>query len=120
MKTMFPDYPFPDKIIPKEFFSLETARDILSYDKIEAILAPNTTGMIAWYEHPDDTQIVDVEMINDKSILYIESTSTPSYFKTAYDSYESLISEYEEKLSKYFPKNFDYKKRICSITGTWH
>ena len=43
----------------------------------------------------------------------------PSLFKTAYSNMDELESEFRNKFNRYFPDDFDYRKHICHIVGTY-
>lgn len=52
-------------------------------------------------------------------IYYIPIKNYGTLFKAAYSSMDELESEFKSKLNKYLPDDFDYRKHICHIVGTY-
>ena len=52
-------------------------------------------------------------------LVYVQASNYPTLFKKAYDNMEELVDEFKLKLSKYLPEDFDYRSRICQISGTY-
>ena len=61
----------------------------------------------------------DYESYDADTIYYVATEKFPSLFKNAYSSMDELESEFKNKLKKYFPDDFDYRKHICHIVGTY-
>ena len=59
------------------------------------------------------------EAYNDDTIYYVPTQNYGTLFKTAYANMEELESEFRNKFNKYFPNDFDYRKHICHIVGTY-
>lgn len=59
------------------------------------------------------------EAYNDDTIYYVPTQNYGTLFKTAYANMEELESEFRNKFNKYFPDDFDYRKHICHIVGTY-
>ena len=59
------------------------------------------------------------ETYNDGTIYYVPTKNYGTLFKAAYANMEELESEFRNKFNKYFPDDFDYRKHICHIVGTY-
>lgn len=59
------------------------------------------------------------EAYNDDTIYYVPTQNYGTFFKAAYANMEELESEFRNKFNKYFPDDFDYRKHICHIVGTY-
>ena len=59
------------------------------------------------------------EVYNDDTIYYVPTKNYVTLFKAAYANMEELESEFRNKFNKYFPNDFDYRKHICHIVGTY-
>ena len=59
------------------------------------------------------------EAYNDDTIYYVPNQNYGTLFKAAYANMEELESEFRNKFNKYFPDDFDYRKHICHIVGTY-
>ena len=59
------------------------------------------------------------EVYNDDTIYYVPTKNYGTLFKAAYANMEELESEFRNKFNKYLPDDFDYRKHICHIVGTY-
>lgn len=59
------------------------------------------------------------EVYNYDTIYYVPTKNYGTLFKAAYANMEELESEFRNKFNKYFPDDFDYRKHICHIVGTY-
>lgn len=59
------------------------------------------------------------EAYNDDTIYYVPNQNYGTLFKAAYANMEELEIEFRNKFNKYFPDDFDYRKHICHIVGTY-
>lgn len=59
------------------------------------------------------------EAYNNDTIYYVPTQNYGTLFKAAYANMEELESEFRNKFNKYFPDDFDYRKHICHIVGTY-
>ena len=59
------------------------------------------------------------EAYNDDTSYYVPTQKYGTQFKAAYANMEELESEFRNKFNKYFPDDFDYRKHICHIVGTY-
>lgn len=59
------------------------------------------------------------EAYNDDTIYYVPTQNYGTLFKAAYANMEELESEFRNKFNKYFPDDFNYRKHICHIVGTY-
>ena len=59
------------------------------------------------------------ETYNDDTIYYVPTKNYGTLFKAAYANMEELESEFRNKFNKYLPDDFDYRKHICHIVGTY-
>ena len=59
------------------------------------------------------------EAYNDDTIYYVPTQNYGTLFKAAYANMEELESEFRNKFNKYFHDDFNYRKHICHIVGTY-
>lgn len=69
-------------------------------------------GMFSWY---DDSRSYDYELI-----AYIPLKNYPTLFKQAYKNMDEIVEEMKSKIGEYLPEDFDYRSRICHISGTYY
>lgn len=60
------------------------------------------------------------ESYNNEVITYVPLSHYPTLFKKAYNNMEEIIDELKIKLGMYLPNDFDYRSRICHISGTYY
>lgn len=60
------------------------------------------------------------ETYDNDIIYYIPACNYSTLFKPAYNNMDELISEFRWKLCDYLPDDFDYRKRIRHIVGTYY
>lgn len=60
------------------------------------------------------------EFYNDDCIWYVPVKKISTLFKAAYKNMDEMIEEFEGKLSKYLPDDFDYRNNIRNISGTYY
>lgn len=53
------------------------------------------------------------------NIWYISASNYPSLFKKAYENIDEMVQEFKEKLGEYLTDDFDYRKQIRHIVGTY-
>ena len=61
----------------------------------------------------------DYETYDRDVIVYIPLKSYPTLFKKAYNNMEEIVEELKSKVGKYLPEDFDYRKNIRHISGTY-
>ena len=59
------------------------------------------------------------EVYNYDTIYYVQNKNYGTLFKAAYANMEELESEFRDKFNKYLSDDFDYRKHICHIVGTY-
>ena len=69
-------------------------------------------GVFSWY---DDSRSYDYE-----TIAYIPLKNYPTLFKKAYNNMDEIVEEFKKKIGEYLPNDFDYRSRICHISGTYY
>ena len=52
-------------------------------------------------------------------IYYVATNNISTLFKAAYKNMDEMVEEFKEKLGEYFPDDFDYRKYIRHISGTY-
>ena len=60
------------------------------------------------------------EYYNDDVIYYVPTKNISTLFKAAYNNIDEMIEEFKGKLGKYLPAEFDYRKHIRNISGTYY
>lgn len=58
-------------------------------------------------------------MYAPETVFYISVSVYPSFFATAYKSYDELIDDFKTRCSEYLPKDFDYENNFRHIVGTY-
>ena len=53
-------------------------------------------------------------------IYYVPCRNISTLFKAAYNSIDEMIDEFKGEMGKYFPDDFDYRKYIRHIVGTYY
>lgn len=53
-------------------------------------------------------------------IYYIPVKNMSTLFKSAYENMEELVEEFKERLKEYLPEDFEYRKYIRHIVGTYY
>ena len=53
-------------------------------------------------------------------IWYVPVKSISTLFKAAYKDMDEMIEEFRNKLGEYLPADFDYRKYIRNISGTYY
>ena len=61
----------------------------------------------------------DSESYDCDYIYYVPTNAVSTLFKAAYNSVDEMIEEFKEKIGEYFPADFDYRKYIRHISGTY-
>lgn len=61
----------------------------------------------------------DSESYDDDYIYYIPTNTVSTLFKAAYSNVDEMIEEFKEKIGEYLPDDFDYRKYIRHISGTY-
>ena len=79
----------------------------------------NFTGDATVIDDNGNDMYEDYEAYDADTIYYVATEKFPSLFKTAYSSMDELESEFKNKFSRYLPEDFDYRKHICHIVGTY-
>lgn len=52
-------------------------------------------------------------------IYYIPVSNISTLFKAAYNNIEEMVDEFKDKIGKYFTEDFNYRKNIRHIVGTY-
>lgn len=59
------------------------------------------------------------EHYNSDIIWYVPTKNISTLFKAAYKNINEMIYEFRDELGEYFPADFDYRKYIRHISGTY-
>ena len=60
------------------------------------------------------------EFYNDDAIWYAPTKNISTLFKVAYKDMDEMIAEFRKRLGEYLPEDFDYRKYIRNISGTYY
>ena len=60
------------------------------------------------------------EYYDDDVIWYAPTKNISTLFKAAYRDIDEMIEEFRERLGAYLPSDFDYRKYIRNISGTYY
>ena len=60
------------------------------------------------------------EYYNDDVIYYAPTKNISTLFKAAYKNIDEIVDEFRNKLGEYLPADFDYRKYIRNISGTYY
>lgn len=61
----------------------------------------------------------DSESYRGDVIWYVPTKNISTLFKAAYKNINEMIDEFRDELGEYFPADFDYRKYIRHISGTY-
>lgn len=53
-------------------------------------------------------------------LVYVPLSKYPTLFKKAYNNMDEIIAELKEALGEYLPDDFDYRSKLCHISGTYY
>jgi hypothetical protein len=53
-------------------------------------------------------------------LVYVPLLKYPTLFKKAYNDMDEIIAELKDKLGEYLPDDFDYRSKLCHISGTYY
>lgn len=53
-------------------------------------------------------------------LYYFMLRKQPNLFRAAYSSMDDVVDELKESLGKYLPENYDYKNKICHVSGSYY
>ena len=70
---------------------------------------------------PERAKFPIKKTLSDTPLVYVPAAKTADWFKAAYQSPEELLEEFKTVFVKYginFPDDFDWWRRIVSISGT--
>ena len=70
----------------------------------------NDDGVYTWNGNSKDYRC--------DAICYVPTSKYPTLFKRAYNDMDEIVNEFKTKLGKYLTEDFDYRNRICHISGT--
>ena len=59
------------------------------------------------------------ETYDDDMIYYVPTRNISTLFKAAYKNVDEMIEEFKSRLGEYLPADFDYRKYIRHISGTY-
>jgi hypothetical protein len=62
----------------------------------------------------------DCESYSNDVIAYVQVSKYPTLFKAAYNNMDEIVDEFKIKLGEYLPEDFDYRKHIRHICGTYY
>lgn len=97
-------------------------QDIYEYvfdmDNVESI--SEFTGEALKINDNGETDYRDTVYYNYDSIFYACTLKAPSLFHASYRNVQDLISEFQNRLGKYLPRDFDYRSNIRHIVGTYY
>lgn len=60
------------------------------------------------------------EYYNDDVIYYAPTKNISTLFKAAYKNIDEIVDEFRNKLGEYLPADFNYRKYIRNISGTYY
>lgn len=60
------------------------------------------------------------EYYDDDVIWYAPTKNISTLFKAAYKDMNEMIEEFKKRLGEYLPADFDYRKYIRNISGTYY
>lgn len=61
----------------------------------------------------------DSEYYGDDAIYYVPTSKISTLFRAAYRDMDDLIKEFKSKVGEYLPEDFDYRKYVRNISGTY-
>ena len=110
-------------IVSKEFEDFDENEDFdWGYELYDAGICEYIGEFSGEARQLRDTGIIDWDKIkyyHDCEIVYVPMSCYPTIFKSAYNNMDEIVREFKSKLGKYLPNDFDYRSRICHISGTY-
>lgn len=103
----------------KEYDEDEYSFNEVLWDAGIVVCIGDFTGEATVIDDNGNDMYDDYETYNADTIYYVATQNYPTLFNAAYRSMDELVSEFKNKLNKYFPDDFDYRKYICHIVGTY-
>lgn len=62
----------------------------------------------------------DCEYYSSEVLTYVPLSKYPTLFKKAYNNMDEIIAELKEALGEYLPDDFNYRGKLCHISGTYY
>lgn len=104
----------PD-VLPEDYTDPSEIYDIMQRLDYRCILIGNATGEIMpHFGGP-------TQEFEEEEILYLPPLHELSYYTKPYDDINDIVDEFKRRLKescRTLPDDFDYKSRICVISGT--
>ena len=60
------------------------------------------------------------ESYGDDVIYFVPTRRISMLFRAAYRDMNELVAEFKERLGEYLPDDFDYRSKLCHISGTYY
>lgn len=117
-KKRNPGYDHLTELIPKYYRDLRLVYEILSKKMSNVVFYHKASVEIETYESGKMTYPVQTS-IQNKPVLYLVPNKRPGYFHAPYASIDELVDEYKKQMTGYLNKNFDFRRHICTINGTY-
>ncbi len=105
-----------DGKLPSYYYNSSLVEDIFYDEGIDYYFCNNFTGTASPLD--DETGDFDINF-HDKYVLYLSTSRKASLCETQYPSLKEIIAEFKEQLGEYLPTNFDWKKHLYSLNGTY-
>ena len=77
------------------------------------------TGQAKPLELPEGNPFQEETEYEDEPLCYIPAKRAPELFKAAYNSSQEMIDEFMSELADVFPEDFDIRKFLVTISGTY-
>ena len=106
------------ELIPDDYMDIGFAvKHMIDIDH-DCIYANEADVEIQTYESADVPDPICTR-IRDNILGYLQPLKRMSYTNAAYASVDELVDEYRNRMEEILPADFDYRRHICSIEGTY-
>ena len=115
-----------NEIAKKINYKIDYAQDLYSdvrdylYDKGVCDTMGEFTGEAFLVDDKGSVWWGQGEVFHCEQIWYVELNKMPTLFAAPYKNMCEVIDELKNKLGEYLPNDFDYKRQIRLISGTYY
>lgn len=99
-----------------DYGSVELAQECL---EDMTVYCSEFTGQAKSLELPEGNPFQEETEYEGESLCYIPVKRAPELFKAAYNSSQEMIDEFMSELVDVFPEDFDIRKFLVTISGTY-
>lgn len=102
-----------------DYDTVESAQECLEGMGINTVYCSEFTGQAKPLELPEGNPFQEETEYEGEPLCYIPVKRAPELFKAAYNSSQEMIDEFMSELADVFPEDFDIRKFLVTISGTY-